>query len=123
MTKCQKQHHDAYKNALLRDGKFVPPPGAFVPNCEKDGSYSQLQCWGSTGFCWCVDEKGDKIEGTEAREEVDCSKGIIHMLSDSISLFYKKMVRLDFDFGCLTKDIFSYKILAIQTSWHSLTLQ
>ena len=29
--------------------------GAFVPQCEADGSFSQIQCHGSTGYCWCVD--------------------------------------------------------------------
>ena len=27
--------------------------GEFIPQCEEDGSYSPLQCWGSTGYCWC----------------------------------------------------------------------
>ena len=38
--------------------------GEFVPQCEEDGSYSPLQCWGSTGYCWCVDEDGVEIPGT-----------------------------------------------------------
>ena len=23
-----------------------------------------MQCWGSTGYCWCVDEDGIELEGT-----------------------------------------------------------
>ncbi len=38
--------------------------GEFVPQCEEDGSYSPMQCWGSTGYCWCVDENGTEIPGT-----------------------------------------------------------
>ena len=38
--------------------------GEFVPQCEQDGSYSSIQCWGSTGDCWCVDEYGIEIPGT-----------------------------------------------------------
>ena len=38
--------------------------GEFVPQCEEDGSYSPLQCWASTGYCWCVDEDGIEITGT-----------------------------------------------------------
>ena len=38
--------------------------GEFVPQCEEDGSYSSIQCWGSTGDCWCVDEYGIEIPGT-----------------------------------------------------------
>ena len=38
--------------------------GEFVPQCEEDGSYSPMQCWSSTGYCWCVDQYGNEIEGT-----------------------------------------------------------
>ena len=38
--------------------------GEFVPNCEDDGSYVSIQCWASTGYCWCVDEDGIEIAGT-----------------------------------------------------------
>ncbi|MAQ69704.1 MAG: hypothetical protein CMD23_01240 [Flavobacteriales bacterium] len=38
--------------------------GEFIPQCEEDGSYSPMQCWGSTGYCWCVDENGIEIAGT-----------------------------------------------------------
>ena len=38
--------------------------GEFVPQCEEDGSFASTQCWGSTGYCWCVDEDGMEIPGT-----------------------------------------------------------
>ena len=38
--------------------------GEFIPQCEDDGSYSPVQCWGSTGYCWCVDINGVEIPGT-----------------------------------------------------------
>ena len=38
--------------------------GEFVPQCEDDGSYAPMQCWASTGYCWCVDEDGVEISGT-----------------------------------------------------------
>ena len=38
--------------------------GEFVPECEDDGSFASTQCWGSTGYCWCVDEYGVEISGT-----------------------------------------------------------
>ena len=38
--------------------------GEFIPQCEEDGSYSPVQCWSSTGYCWCVDENGIEIPGT-----------------------------------------------------------
>ena len=38
--------------------------GEFIPQCEEDGSYSPIQCWWSTGYCWCVDEDGIEIPET-----------------------------------------------------------
>ena len=38
--------------------------GEFIPQCEEDGSYSPIQCWASTGYCWCVDSNGIEIPGT-----------------------------------------------------------
>ncbi|MBE37123.1 MAG: hypothetical protein CMP50_00390 [Flavobacteriales bacterium] len=38
--------------------------GEFIPECEEDGSYSPIQCWASTGYCWCVDSNGIEIPGT-----------------------------------------------------------
>jgi len=38
--------------------------GEYIPQCEDDGSYSLLQCWSSTGYCWCVDENGVEIPGS-----------------------------------------------------------
>ena len=35
--------------------------GAFVPQCEADGSYSPLQMHGSTGYSWCVDDQGAEL--------------------------------------------------------------
>ncbi|KAM4041131.1 saxiphilin-like [Anomaloglossus baeobatrachus] len=38
--------------------------GAFVPKCDEKGNYAPKQCHGSTGYCWCLNENGDEIEGT-----------------------------------------------------------
>jgi len=52
-------------------------PGAFVPDCKKDGSWEEMQCWGSTGYCWCVNEYGEKIPGSEGEDRgpVECGNG------------------------------------------------
>ncbi|KAF8788527.1 SPARC-related modular calcium-binding protein like [Argiope bruennichi] len=38
--------------------------GLFVPECKEDGSYAEVQCHVSTGYCWCVDEAGKPIRGS-----------------------------------------------------------
>ncbi|XP_054720386.1 U24-ctenitoxin-Pn1a-like [Uloborus diversus] len=45
--------------------------GNFIPQCEESGYYSKKQCHGSTGFCWCSDEKGNKV-GDSVRGELEC---------------------------------------------------
>jgi len=54
--------------------------GEYIPQCQEDGSYSPLQCWASTGYCWCVDQDGNEIPGTslgpgqgipECNEQID----------------------------------------------------
>ncbi len=43
--------------------------GGFQPTCDEDGSFSEVQCHGSTGYCWCVDvEFGQPVtNGTRSR--------------------------------------------------------
>jgi len=38
--------------------------GCYIPQCTLDCEWEPMQCWSSTGYCWCVDENGIEIEGT-----------------------------------------------------------
>ena len=62
--------------------------GEFVPQCEEDGSYSPIQCWASTGYCWCVDEYGVEIIGTSTGpgEGLPDCENVQTNLCDSIEL-------------------------------------
>ncbi|XP_071042849.1 equistatin-like [Parasteatoda tepidariorum] len=51
-TACQVQRKQELAKGTI---------GNFVPMCNADGSYSQVQCRGSTGFCWCADKDGNQI--------------------------------------------------------------
>ena len=64
LTKCQKMRH----TALAWTGQ--PPPGRFVPQCDKTGRYEPVQCQGS--YCWCVDENGREIPRTHIKGKTDC---------------------------------------------------
>ena len=64
-TKCEQLRSQASANGLV---------GAYVPQCNEDGSFKSEQCWGSTGYCWCVDEYGKEMPGTRIRGKPDCSK-------------------------------------------------
>ena len=38
--------------------------GCYIPQCTDNCEWEPMQCWSSTGYCWCVDENGEEIEGT-----------------------------------------------------------
>ena len=38
--------------------------GCYIPQCTENCIWEPMQCWGSTGYCWCVDENGLEISGT-----------------------------------------------------------
>uniref|UniRef100_A0A1A7YHY0 CD74 molecule, major histocompatibility complex, class II invariant chain a n=1 Tax=Iconisemion striatum TaxID=60296 RepID=A0A1A7YHY0_9TELE len=63
-TKCQM-------DALSETRKI----GGYKPQCDEQGHYKPMQCWHATGFCWCVDEAGNPIQGTEMRGRPDCRRG------------------------------------------------
>ncbi|XP_022806051.1 uncharacterized protein LOC111343164 [Stylophora pistillata] len=46
----------------------------FSPECNKDGSFKTVQCQKSTGYCWCVDRRGNELWGTRIKGQPDCSK-------------------------------------------------
>ena len=48
--------------------------GRFVPQCAADGSYEEVQCYGSTGYCWCADVGGNPVLGTITRGMPHCNK-------------------------------------------------
>ncbi|NXN28249.1 THYG protein, partial [Nycticryphes semicollaris] len=39
---------------------------AYVPSCDADGGYRPVQCQ-QGGQCWCVDTKGQEVQGTKRR--------------------------------------------------------
>ncbi|XP_042260956.1 nidogen-2 isoform X2 [Thunnus maccoyii] len=60
-------------------------PGAFVPQCDTNGQYIQLQCHGSTGHCWCVDNRGQERAGTRTppgATPTDCDKPDVRPKTD-----------------------------------------
>ncbi|XP_038838872.1 equistatin-like [Salvelinus namaycush] len=54
-TPCEDARHAALNGSI----------GAYVPTCDDNGQYTPEQCWGSTGYCWCVTSTGQKIQCTE----------------------------------------------------------
>lgn len=48
--------------------------GALEPSCELDGSFSKLQCLGSTGYCWCVDVETGQPVSNGTRGGQSCTR-------------------------------------------------
>lgn len=53
----------------------VASVGVYVPQCNRDGSFNQIQCHQATGYCWCVDVKGIETPRTRTRGTPKCDKG------------------------------------------------
>ncbi|KAA0709848.1 H-2 class II histocompatibility antigen gamma chain Ia antigen-associated invariant chain [Triplophysa tibetana] len=47
-------------------------PGFYQPQCDEQGNFLPMQCWHSTGYCWCVDNNGNEIKGTRTRGRPTC---------------------------------------------------
>ncbi|KAI5611639.1 SPARC-related modular calcium-binding protein 2 [Silurus asotus] len=50
-------------------------PQVFVPVCNPDGTYSEVQCHSFTGYCWCVSPNGRPISGTAVANKKPLCQG------------------------------------------------
>ncbi|XP_008581759.1 PREDICTED: SPARC-related modular calcium-binding protein 2-like, partial [Galeopterus variegatus] len=50
----------------------------FIPECNEDGTYSQVQCHSFTGYCWCVAPNGRPISGTAVAHKTPRCPGSIN---------------------------------------------
>jgi len=69
-SRCLEEKRSALKTG---DESGIP---IFVPTCNEDGSYKQVQCHKGTGYCWCVTETGKPVPGSSVRN----SKPLCHLL-------------------------------------------
>ena len=70
---CQV-HRDS-ENTRLNESPF-PILGYFVPECEEDGNFKSKQSSGSSGYSFCLDIDGNKVDGSDTPpgQELDCSQ-------------------------------------------------
>lgn len=59
----------------LEEASRIPAihPGRFKPQCDENGNYMPLQCFGSIGYCWCVFPNGTEVPHTRSRGRHSCS--------------------------------------------------
>ena len=78
-SECEKERQRIFDSFPVIDGEKQPLDGAFIPQCNKDGKYKQVQCHGSTGYCWCVHDNGKKRKETEVRfKQPNCTTGRLY---------------------------------------------
>ncbi|KAM8921253.1 nidogen-2 [Pelodytes ibericus] len=71
---CSEKRRLLLEDQGLRGAR--PVLGTFVPQCDEEGNYTPLQCHERTGYCWCVNEKGEEVEGSRTppgRDSPQCT--------------------------------------------------
>ncbi|KAM7385835.1 hypothetical protein PAMP_001890 [Pampus punctatissimus] len=66
-THCEN-HRDSLLDVVTEYGPRGPRPpvGHYIPTCDENGAYEPMQCHGSTGYCWCVNQNGQEIPGSRS---------------------------------------------------------
>ncbi|XP_040888443.1 nidogen-2 isoform X11 [Toxotes jaculatrix] len=61
---------ERWRASLIEHYGGKPDPQQYVPQCEPDGQFSPVQCYGETTYCWCVDQDGREVPGTRSHDVV-----------------------------------------------------
>ncbi|XP_023251198.1 nidogen-2 isoform X6 [Seriola lalandi dorsalis] len=61
---------ERWRASLIEHYGGKPEPQQYVPQCETDGQFSPVQCYGETTYCWCVDQDGREVPGTRSHDVV-----------------------------------------------------
>ncbi|KAM9334126.1 nidogen-2 [Symphorus nematophorus] len=61
---------ERWRASLIEHYGGRPEPQQYVPQCEADGQFSPVQCYGETTYCWCVDQDGREVPGTRSHDVV-----------------------------------------------------
>uniref|UniRef100_A0A3B5MUQ1 Thyroglobulin type-1 domain-containing protein n=1 Tax=Xiphophorus couchianus TaxID=32473 RepID=A0A3B5MUQ1_9TELE len=61
---------ERWRASLIEHYGGNPDPQQYLPQCEPDGEFSPVQCYGESTYCWCVDQEGREIDGTRSHDAV-----------------------------------------------------
>uniref|UniRef100_A0A7N8WQE3 Nidogen 2a (osteonidogen) n=1 Tax=Mastacembelus armatus TaxID=205130 RepID=A0A7N8WQE3_9TELE len=61
---------ERWRASLIEHYGGKPEPQQYVPQCEPDGHFRPVQCYGETTYCWCVDQDGREVPGTQSNNVV-----------------------------------------------------
>ncbi|KAF6719202.1 Nidogen-1 [Oryzias melastigma] len=61
---------ERWRASLMEHYGGKPEPQQYLPQCQSDGEFSPVQCYGETTYCWCVDQDGREVAGTRSHDAV-----------------------------------------------------
>ncbi|XP_052386365.1 SPARC-related modular calcium-binding protein 1 isoform X7 [Carassius gibelio] len=70
-TKCRTERIQALEHAKR------PQESIFIPECNDDGTFAQVQCHTLTGYCWCVTTDGKPVSGTSVQNKTPVCSGSV----------------------------------------------
>ncbi|XP_010863637.1 SPARC-related modular calcium-binding protein 1 isoform X5 [Esox lucius] len=68
-SKCQTERSQALEQARR------PQESIFIPECNEDGTFAQVQCHTLTGYCWCVATDGKPVSGSSVHNRTPVCSG------------------------------------------------
>ncbi|XP_034051094.1 SPARC-related modular calcium-binding protein 1 isoform X2 [Thalassophryne amazonica] len=70
-SKCRVERTQALEQARS------PQESMFVPQCNEDGTFAQVQCHTLTGYCWCVTTDGKPVSGSSVHNRTPVCSGSV----------------------------------------------
>ncbi|XP_056624453.1 SPARC-related modular calcium-binding protein 1 isoform X5 [Triplophysa dalaica] len=68
-SKCRLERSQALEQAKR------PQESIFIPQCNDDGTFAQVQCHTLTGYCWCVTTDGKPVSGSSVQNKTPVCSG------------------------------------------------
>ncbi|XP_018551051.1 SPARC-related modular calcium-binding protein 1 isoform X6 [Lates calcarifer] len=70
-SKCRVERNQALEQARR------PQESMFIPECNEDGTFAQVQCHTLTGYCWCVTSDGKPVSGSSVQNRTPVCSGSV----------------------------------------------
>uniref|UniRef100_A0A3Q3WBC3 SPARC related modular calcium binding 1 n=1 Tax=Mola mola TaxID=94237 RepID=A0A3Q3WBC3_MOLML len=70
-SKCRVERSQALEQARR------PQESMFIPECNEDGTFAQVQCHTLTGYCWCVTSDGKPVSGSSVHNRTPVCSGSV----------------------------------------------
>ncbi|KAM4540537.1 SPARC-related modular calcium-binding protein 1 isoform 3-T3 [Fundulus diaphanus] len=70
-SKCHVERNQALEQARR------PQESMFIPECNEDGTFAQVQCHTLTGYCWCVTTDGKPVSGSSVHNRRPVCSGSV----------------------------------------------